>query len=302
MYTHPFLAKTPAELMTEHVQRLISQVTATEAVKAVLVAVAAGITLLITDRLILWVSERVPRQYRLSVKHSLPFWRASIVVVAAAIIANLLLNLTPSNLFAIAGILTFALGFAFKDYASSIAAGLIALFEQPYQLGDRVRIDDAYGEVVGYGLRGIQLQTSQNETITIPHNVLWHTPVANLNTGKLEAQIETHFYLAHHADFEQVMRILYDVAHTSKYIQLQMPVDITLQEEPWGTQASLSAYPMDIRDESRYKTDLIRRVKQVFKQEGVPYPETETRVSFSGDRLGKLMLAPRQELKELKGK
>ncbi|WP_242032964.1 mechanosensitive ion channel domain-containing protein [Oscillatoria sp. FACHB-1406] len=42
---------------------------------------------------------------------------------------------------------------------------MLALFEAPYRVGDRVKIKDYYGEVVGYGLRGIRLQTPDDNLV-----------------------------------------------------------------------------------------------------------------------------------------
>ena len=86
---------------------------------------------------------------------------------------NLFLNLSQDNLLAVTGTVAVALGFAFKDYASSVIAGIIGLFEAPYRVGDRVQIEEFYGEVVSYGLRGVRLRTPDDNIVTIPHNKIW---------------------------------------------------------------------------------------------------------------------------------
>ena len=166
---------------------------------------------------------------------------------------NLFLNLSEANLFALTGTIAVALGFAFKDYVSSVIAGLLALFEAPYRMGDRIQIADHYGEVVGYGLRGIKIQTPDDNVVTIPHNTTWTEPISNANTGQLEAQVATNFYFAHHADAEKIVSILYQAAHSSKYTQLKLPIVVVMEEHYWGTQFKLRCYPMDARDEFVYK-------------------------------------------------
>ncbi|MGB5596471.1 MAG: mechanosensitive ion channel family protein, partial [Crocosphaera sp.] len=170
------------------------------------------------------------------------------------------------------GTVAVALGFAFKDYASSLIAGIVALFESPYQVGDRVKIGDYYGEITNYGLRGIIIKTPNDNLVTIPHNKIWTEAISNANKGSIEAQTVVDFYLAHAVDVERVTQILYQVAHTSKYTQLRLPILVVMEEKPWGTHFKLKCYPFDARDEFIYQTDLIKRAKQAFEQHGISYP------------------------------
>lgn len=231
-----------------------------------------------------WVSERVARRFRLSIKQALPFWKALILILTLADLFNLFLNLSERNLLALTGTVAVALGFAFKDYASSVIAGMVSLFEAPYRMGDRIQMEDHYGEVVGYGLRGIQIQTPDDNVVTIPHNKTWTEAVSNANTGSLEAQVATTFYFAHDADADRIVSILYQAAYSSKYTQLKLPIVVVMDEQFWGTQFKLRSYPMDARDEFTYKTDLIRRAKQAFRRYELPYPLTSRMADVDGKK------------------
>lgn len=268
----PWLLQAVASDRVERFRNLLADITTLKLVQAVLIVAIAFAALFTTDRAINWLSEQVPRQYRLSIKHSLPFWRALIFSVSLALLVGLFLNLSPNNVLAVTGTAAVALGFAFKDYVSSITAGILALFERPYQVGDRIHIGDVYGEVTAYGLRSIQLKTPSDDTVTLPHNLIWNQPVINTNKGDLEAQVVTHFYLDHQVDGPQVIPLLYRVAYTSKYTQLQMPVEVVLEDQPWGTHLQLKAYPMDVRDEFVYQSDLTQRAKHQFARLGLSYP------------------------------
>ncbi|WP_234991379.1 MULTISPECIES: mechanosensitive ion channel family protein [Cyanophyceae] len=253
-------------------QRLLTDFTIQKILRAVLaIAIAYG-TMALIQGTINWLSERVPRRLRLLIKQSIPFWKGLILILILAYLLNLFFNLSQNNLIALTGTIAVALGFAFKDYVSSIIAGAVALFEAPYRVGDRIKIGEHYGEVVGYGLRGIQLQTPDDNLVTIPHNKTWTEAVSNANSGQLEAQVATDFFFGHGVDVEQVIQILYQAAYSSKYTQLKLPIVVVMQEKMWGTQFKLRCYPMDARDEFIYKTDLIRRAKQAFAHQGLPYP------------------------------
>ncbi|MEQ9486576.1 MAG: mechanosensitive ion channel family protein [Coleofasciculus sp. F4-SAH-05] len=253
-------------------QRVLTNITLQKIFRSLVVILIAYGSIFVIQSLTSWSSERVPRRFRLLIKQSLPFLKGLILILTFSYLLNLFLNLSQENLLALTGTIAIALGFAFKDYVSSIIAGVVALFEAPYRVGDRIQIEDHYGEVVDYGLRGIRLKTPDDNIVTIPHNKTWTEAVSNANSGQLEAQVLTDFYFAHTVDAEQVIQILYQAAYSSKYTQLKLPIVVVMQEQIWGTQFKLRSYPMDARDEFIYKTDLIRRAKQAFARQNLPYP------------------------------
>jgi small-conductance mechanosensitive channel len=251
----------------------ISEVTLDKIAIALFVIVVAYGLVQLSEKSLNWFSEKVPSRFRLVVKQSVPFWRALIIFTAVVIGLNLFVEFSPNNLLALTGTIAVALGFAFKDYISSLIAGVVALFEVPYRVGDRVQIGEHYGEIVSYGLRDIRLQTPADNMVTIPHNKIWTEAVSNANDGALEAQVVTDFHFAHGIDIDAAMRILYQAAYTSKFTQLKLPVTVVIEDKPWGTLCQLKSYPMDIRDEFLYKTDLLRRAKQAIAKHKLAYPE-----------------------------
>lgn len=261
-----------AEQTIEKTQQVITQITRGKIAQALIALAFSYILIRIVDQLINWLSERVAKEWRLQVKQFIPFTRMVVLTITVIFLMNLFLNLSRDNLFAVTGTIVVALGFAFKDYASSIIAGIIGLFEAPYRLGDRIQLGDSYGEVMTYGLRGIRLRTPEDNIVTIPHNKIWTDSVSNANMGALEAQVVTEFYLHHSVDVELVKKILYRIAHTSKYTHLKLPILVWVEEKRWGTWFQLKSYPLDARDEFIYKTDLTTRAKQVFAKYNLPYP------------------------------
>ena len=262
-----------AKETAEQTKRIVSNITTDKIIQGLIILLAAYIILRVVDRLVNWLSERIAKEWRLRVKQFLPFLRMVILAFTTAILANMFLNLSQENILAVTGTVAVALGFAFKDYASSIIAGIVGLFEAPYGVGDRIKIGDYYGEVVSYGLRAVRIKTPTDNMITVPHNKIWTEAISNSNAGALEAQVVTKFYFAHDVEVNLVRKILYRVAQTSKYTALKLPIVVVMVEEPWGTVFKLKAYPLDARDEFIYQTDLITRAKQAFIRHKVDYPD-----------------------------
>lgn len=266
-----------------NIQDFISNITAFKLIRACLSLLLAYAALwgirVVTNQ----VSEKVPRRFRLAIKQAVPFLKGLVLVLLAAYLVRLFVKLSDNDLLALTGTIAVALGFAFKDYISSIFAGIVTLFEGPYRVGDRVKIGETYGEVIDYGLRGVRVQTPDDNTVTIPHNIAWTESLSNANSGQLEAQVVTNFYFAHRVDPDQVMQILYQAAYSSRYTQLKLPVLVVMEEQPWATQFKLKAYPMDARDEFVYQTDLVFRSKQAFARQQLSYPQIMGMTQTGGD-------------------
>ncbi len=256
----------------EQTKSIVSKITTGKVAQAIFILIATYLIVKLLDWLVNWLSERIARGWRLRVKQVLPFLRLLLFTFVTVFLMNLFLNLSKQNILAVTGTVAVALGFAFKDFASSIIAGIVGLFESPYRVGDRIEIGDYYGEVISYGVRSIKIQTPDDNTVTIPHNKIWTEAVSNANAGELEAQVVTKFYFAHEIDINTVKKILYRVAQTSKYTHLKLPIVVIMEEKAWGTSFKLKAYPLDARDEFIYKTDLIARAKRAFAKYQLAYP------------------------------
>jgi small-conductance mechanosensitive channel len=256
----------------QELQSFFSTITLSKSFQAACAILVSSASLYLAEKATKWLSERAPKKFRLVIKQALPFWKGLILIIAISYILRLFLNLTATNLLALTGTIAVALGFAFKDYISSIIAGVVSLFEASYRVGDRVSIGNHYGEVTGYGLRSFQIRTPGDTLVTIPHNRTWTEAIGNANAGQLEAQVSTDFFLGHSCDPDQIIRILYEAAYSSPYTQLNLPIVVLLKEQIWGTRFRLRSYPMDARDEFIYRTDLVLRCKQAFQRLGVSYP------------------------------
>lgn len=162
-------------------QRILADVTLMKTIGAAFAVLLAYTGMFLIVQLTVWLSEKVVRRYRLLIKQSVPFLKGLILIVTFSYLLDQFLNLTQNNLLALTGTLAVALGFAFKDYVGLIIAGVVSLFDASYRVGDWVRIGDHYGEVVGYGLRSLQLLTPRRQH----HH---HPPQSALDRSDLQCQ------------------------------------------------------------------------------------------------------------------
>lgn len=234
---------------------------------ATILALSFGLVWVIR-KTIPFLADRVPSRLRIYLLRAVPILRMMIIITALLWIIPLIFNITLQNFVVIAGAASVAIGFAFKDYVSSLIAGIVAIFERPYGPGDWVKINGDYGEVINTGMRAIRLRTASDDIITVPHDRIWSQNISNSNTGSQTLMCVADFYLDPDHDAAKVRRELVDVALTSAYLDFRKPVLVVLKETEFATRYSVKAYPFDLRDQFKFISDLTDRGKDAVRDAG----------------------------------
>ena len=162
----------PSGSKTVQVFNDLNQIDFTGIIEIVLIS---WVLIWLTTHLLPWLGNRVPGRLRVYLLPSVPVIRLVILIAAIVIIVPMVVKTSLQNLVAILGLTAVALGFAFKDYISSLLAGVVAVYERPYRVGDWVTVDGAYGEIISMNLRAMRLFTFDDTVVTIPHIKIWET-------------------------------------------------------------------------------------------------------------------------------
>ena len=236
---------------------------------------------MLVEHLVPWLANRLPARLRMYLLPSVPVIRLVILIIAIAMIVPMVIQTSLQNLIAILGFTAVALGFAFKDYISSLIAGIVAIYERPYRVGDWVTVDGAYGEVQSLSLRALRLFTPDDTVVSIPHIKIWKTNIFNANDGNRNLLCVVHFYVDPDHDAARARQKLHDVALTSPYLDINHRIRVIVQEQPWGTHYQLKSYPLDSREQFQFISDLTVRGKDALAKMGVkparalPAPATQ---------------------------
>ncbi len=271
-----------AEESGQKAARLINDLQDISILRIALIVAGTWLAIYLVRRIFPNLARRGPSQLRLYFLGAVPIIRLGLLTLAILWIVPIIFNITLQNFLVIAGAASVALGFAFKDYVSSLIAGIVSIFEKPYRPGDWVEIDGDYGEVQSVGLRALRILTPDDTVITIPHNRLWDENVANANDGARTLMCVAEFYLAPDHNAQRVRTALRDVALTSAYLAWDRPVVVVLSEKPFGTQYRLKAYPFDMRDQFAFVSDLTARGKRVIAAAGGVQVAAQVGVDTSG--------------------
>lgn len=231
----------------------------------------ALILLIVVQRALGFLAERLTGNTRLYLLASIPVVRLIVFAVTLVLVVPQVVEPTFENLVALLGAIGLAVGFAMRDFVSSVIGGLVSLFEIPYRPGDWVEIDGVYGEVKAIRMRVMKMVTPDDTAVLVPNAKIWTSLVKNGTDGTANLQCVAEFYLHPKHDAALAHRTLRDVAMTSAYVQLRMPVAVVVLEKPWGTQYRVKAYPIDPRDQFRFLTDLTIRGKQALTGLGMEF-------------------------------
>jgi small conductance mechanosensitive channel len=165
--------------MESTVSHLFQTLDAAALIELALIVVGALVLITLEQRLLPWAADKLHGYYRHMVLATVPLLRLVIIGIALLLALPIVIEPSWQNMAALLGTAGLALGFALKDYVSSLIAGVVSAFERPYRPGDWIEIDGIYGEVVHVGMRSVALLTPDDDYVTIPHLKLWHTAVKN---------------------------------------------------------------------------------------------------------------------------
>ena len=231
---------------------------------ALAIALAAAVQFLVPR-----VAQRFGGRTRLYILASVPLLRLIIIVTTAVLIVPVLIKPTVENMLAVFGALALALGFAFKDYANSLIAGVVTLYEMPYRPGDWIQIDDRYGEVKSIGTRAAKIVTPDDTVVVIPHSKLWDSLIANGNDGTDNLMCVADFHTSGDHDVARIRQRLRDMAFTSPLLKSHQPVVVVVAAKPWGIHYRVKGYPVDPREQFAFISDLTDRGMAVLREERV---------------------------------
>lgn len=256
---------------TEHFPEALRHLTPTRLAEIAAILIGGRVLIHLVQKAFPWLAERASGRRRVLILATVPVLRLLIIIGTFALIVPRIIHPSFENLVTLLGALGIAIGFAFKDYVSSLVAGIVTLYEMPYRPGDWVEIDGAYGEVKTIGMRAMEILTPDDTVVIVPHLKIWDHLVRNANHGTQHLLCIANFYLHPRHAPARVQRTLYEVALTSAYLQIQRPIEVLAEERPWGTQYRLKAYPVDLRHQFRFVTDLTVRGKAALAELGAEF-------------------------------
>ena len=174
------------------------------------------------------------------------------------------------------GAIFISIGFATRDLLASLVAGVMIIFDRPFQVGDRVRFGGEYGDILAIGLRSVKLRTLDDSIVTIPNNLFLSEVAASSNAGALDMQVIVDFYIGIDQDADRAMELVREAAAVGRYTFLSKPIAVRVKQEVLDNcvalRVRLKAYVLDTHHEKAFETDMTLRVQEAFREHGIQPP------------------------------
>ena len=77
------------------------------------------------------------------------------------------------------GVAGFTIGFALQDVAKNFLAGIILLWQQPFEIGHTISVGDYTGTVLEISLRTTEIRTLDGRHVLIPNGDVLTSPIEN---------------------------------------------------------------------------------------------------------------------------
>ncbi len=179
-------------------------------------------------------------------------------------------------LIALGGSAAVAIGLSLKDLVSSLISGLVLLFDQPFQVGDRVKFGNDYGEIKSIGLRTVRMVTLDDDTVTIPNSRFLTDVVSSSNDGNMDMMTVSDFHLAIDSDLKKARQIIDEILITSKYIYLKKPFSIIASEVNLNGITAINlkvkSYVLDVKYEKTFQNEISSKIITAFNENKIKRP------------------------------
>lgn len=252
---------------------------ATEDVQSIGLGIALSLVVILIFhfliRAVIWVLDTLAERStarRLSFKWLIPITRMVLWAIAVYLIVNNIFRVDAQGIIAAGAALGVGIAVAAQDVLKNVLGGLTVVFDQPFQVGDKIRVGGTYGEVVSIGLRSTRIVTADDDLVSIPNSQVVEEQVANSNAGQLNCQVATDLHLPGRVDEHRAKEIAFEAAVTSKYVFLNKPIVVLVQDDfrtTFVTRVKIRAYVLDPRYEFVFQSDVTERAREGFREAGL---------------------------------
>ena len=163
------------------------------------------------------------------------------------------------------------ISFGSTSAISNIIAGIVITYMRPFQIGDRVKINDIVGDVTDKTILVTHLVTTKNENVTIPNaNILLGTITNYTNTEDKNIILHTTVTLGYDLPWETAEKLLLAAASNTQLIEKE-PAPFVLQKslDDYYVSYELNAYTQHSKKMPFIYSEMHKNILNIFNDAGV---------------------------------
>jgi len=192
-----------------------------------------------------------------------------LAIIIIMVLRELGFELAP--LLGAAGIVGIAIGFASQTSVSNVISGVFLIIEQPFVVGDVIRVGSITGQVLSIDVLSIKLRTFDNQFVRIPNETILKSEVVNITRFPIR-RADLMVSVAYKEDLGQVKQILKEIARQHP-LCLQEPEPLIIFEAFGASSIDLKfAVWATKEDWLKVKNEIQEEIKRRFDAEGIEIP------------------------------
>jgi len=196
------------------------------------------------------------------------------------------LSAVTQTIIGAAGLTTFIIGFALKDIGENFLAGIVMIFDRPFEMGDLIQIDNHIGRVINISIRETTLKTTDGRDVYIPNSDIIKKHFINYTIDdQLLEGFEISVFNSNNIR-EVIALILNTVSGFSQILKNRKP-SVLIKNFENGTVQLTVSYWYSLRGtrarDGQLKTDIMLAVLDVLKENKITFPDHVQDVKLNQD-------------------
>jgi len=111
-----------------------------------------------------------------------------------------------------AGIAGLALALAAQEILSNFLGGVVITLDKPFKVGDRVKVNEYFGDVIEVGPRSTRIQTLDYQIVSIPNATITSNVIVNYAMPDQKIKVRIPVSVAYGTDMQEVKDLLLSIA------------------------------------------------------------------------------------------
>ena len=186
------------------------------------------------------------------------------------------LSTVTQTIIGAAGLTTFIIGFALKDIGENFLAGIVLIFDRPFEMGDLIQIDNQMGRVIRISIRETTIKTTDGKDVYIPNGDIIKKHFINYTINdQLRESFEISIFNNNNIR-EVIDMILETVASFNSILKSKKPA-VSIKNFENGTVQLTVFYWYSLRGtrsrDGKLKTDIMLTVLEKLKENNIAFPD-----------------------------
>ncbi len=209
---------------------------------------------------------------------SIGLWFAGLMIAAMVVFPGL----TPAKALGALGLLSVAVGFAFKDIFENFFAGILILWRFPFESGDFIECEGIRGRIEDVEMRMTKIRKTTGELVVLPNAVIFKSAVEIL-TSTPHRRVHIAAGVGYGEDVAESVKVIEQAVASCESVNTDKPIEIC----PSGFGASsididVAFWTGSAPREARHTTGhVITAIKKALDEAGIEIPFPYRTLTFS---------------------